>query len=516
MDDQDRFILLASLWVVYTITLLLVIWAVLAGTRALRRTLYTTALHGPEGSSAQVEDITMLAARYGAVFQVPTGLCAKKIVLCDPTAISHFYANAPVIYRAPDLVREATKNLVGCGLTWVDGEQHYGHRQALATLFTEAAVKQNFSPVFIEMVNKVQNMWTHALESRPRGMVIDIQHWMNSVVLDSLGVTGFSHDFESLKGDSCLVTAAFYTLRAPRTGAFSDTLFHLASYAPSLRTIPTAKNRIINDFRTLMSGIAGDVLSRSVLNGAAADTSVLGLLIQSLAENPEGEFRLSHAEVLAQMNTLLFSGFETTAASLSWLLVELAKNPGFQEKLRSELHHVEGLGNYSQISKIPYLHAVIYEALRLHPPMGGSTRVAVSDDVIPLSTPLAARSGETVSSIKVAKGTVVSVPIRYVNTSEALWGTGSLKYDPGRWWQDKSNLDFPGNRHLAFGDGPRTCLGSEFSLALMKVVITVLMSSFSISLPEGPRTVIEPIGERIPMPRMSGQGSELLLVVRRL
>jgi cytochrome P450 len=74
-----------------------------------------------------------------------------------------------------------------------------------------------------------------------------------------------------------------------------------------------------------------------------------------------------------------------------------------------------------------------------------------------------------VTSIHVGKGTVVAAPIHYVNTSEAFWGSGAANFDPGRWWQDKSNNDFPGNRHLAFGDGPRTCIGADFSLALIKV-----------------------------------------------
>ncbi|KAJ7775681.1 cytochrome P450 [Mycena maculata] len=496
MDSQDRLILLASLWIVYTFALLLLVWAARTATRTLRRVLYTTTLRGPEQSSGEAMDIAVLAARYGPAFQVPTGLFSREIVLCDATAIAHFYANAPLIYRTPDFVREATKNLAGRGLTWADGERHSGHRQALAPLFTEASVEQNFAPTFFAMAHKMESMWTRALESR-RGMVIDIQN-----CLDSLGVAGFSHDFESLSGGYCLATAALYTLRAPRTRSLSDALFRLAALAPSLRALPTAKNRIINDFLAAMSRIAGDVLERS----AGKSGSVLGLLIKSLAEHPAGEFRLSHAEVLAQM----------VLKPPLWVLVELAKNPSFQDKLRIELVQVNDLADYSQISKLPYLHAVVYETLRLHSPIGDTTRVAAEDDVIPLSSPIAANSGETITSIKVAKGTVVTVPIRYVNTSETFWGPGFPQFDPGRWWQDRNNVDFPGNRHLAFGDGPRTCLGAEFSLALVKVVLAVIVGGFTLSLPEGPQTVVESTGGHISQPKMPGRGSEMLMVVARV
>ncbi|KAJ7740567.1 cytochrome P450 [Mycena metata] len=508
MDDSDRFILLASLWIVYTLALLLIVWAALTLGRAVRLALHNTALNGPPRSvwpcaRSSSTDMVKLATTYGAVFRVPTGLISGKIVICDPTAIAHFYANAPAIYRSTDFAREWTKNLVGRGLTWADGERHPSHRQALAPMFNSSAVN-GYCAVFFEMVYKVRGTWSRALESRPHGM---------RRRLDSIGLAGFGHDFESLRGDYCTVTAAFYTLRAPvRNYSLSDMIFRLAATTPYLRAIPTAKNRIINDFHAHMSRIAGDVLERNSGKNRRADKSVLGLLMKSLAEDPAGEFRLSHAEVLAQAR---HTGFETTAVSLSWLLVELTKNPAIQEKLRHELHQVKN-PTYSQLAKLPFLHAVVYEALRLHPPKGGTTRVAAQDDIIPLSSPILTKSGETATSIRVAKGTVVVAPIRHLNTSETFWGPGALKFDPGRCWQDKSNVEFPGNRHLAFGDGPRACIGTEFALSLIKIVLSGLVGNFMFALPEGLGTIVESTGEGVPQPRVAGQGTELLMVVRRL
>ncbi|KAJ6506379.1 cytochrome P450 [Mycena vitilis] len=531
VDDTERFILLASLWIVYTLALLLVIWAVLSGGRALRQVSHTTALPGPTRSlraalSVDALDIPKSATAYGAVFEVPTGLVSKKIILCDPAAIAHFYASAPAIYRSTASMRQFTKNLIGRGLMWAEGEQHSIHRQALAPMFSSSAVESH-GPIFFSKVNKMKYMWKDALESRPHGMLLDVQHWMNSVVLDSLGVAGFGHDFESLNGDYCIVTAAFYALGAPDTNSPADIIFRFASIYPLLQGIPTARNRIIRDFQSYMRRIAGDMLERKAWKECTGeDNCILGSLMKALAENPVGEFRLSHVELLGQ-NTLLFSGesreqlmnlnidtdpgFETTAVILSWLLVELARNEAIQDQVRQELQQLRGNLDFGEILKLPYLHAVVYEGLRLHPPLSDTTRVAVEDDVIRLSSPIITRSGDAITSIHVAKGTVVTVPIQYANTCEAVWGTGAFKFDPARWWQDNSNRDFPGNRHLAFGDGPRACIGAEFSLALIKVVLSVTLSSFALSFPAGPETLVESIRGR---PRVSTQGSELLMVVR--
>ncbi|KAJ6615446.1 cytochrome P450 [Mycena sp. CBHHK59/15] len=326
MDNIDCWILLASLWPVYTITLLLTAWAAFVGGLSWRRKLHTTGLHGPTekpyigttgaftDSMNTSESCRQYALKSGPVFQVPTGMLSSRIVICDSAAIAHFYANAPAIYRTPGSARRITENLVGCGLLWADGEHHLNHRKALSPIFTDSSVKA-FTSAFFDMAYKMIDMWNRALESRPRGVVIEAQHWMNSVVLDTLGTSGFSHDFESLNGDYCTVTAAFNALRAPTTSCLLDLVFRFGSSFHILRNIPTAKHRVLTNFRTYMSQIAEKVLERS--GKEAKDDSVVGLLIKALAESPDGEFRLSHEEVLAQVCTKIFSPCSTITGSIS-------------------------------------------------------------------------------------------------------------------------------------------------------------------------------------------------------
>ncbi|KAK7053721.1 cytochrome P450 [Favolaschia claudopus] len=441
MDTQDRLILLASLWLVYTLALLLISWASLTVFHALRRALYTTRLPSAPRSAARCRDITHLAERYGPVFSIPASRFTNRIVLCDPTAIAHFYANAPTVYRLTPSARKSVRNQAGQGLTWADADQHSLHRQALAPMFSHAAVAEHYFPVFYSMASKMRQMWDDALPSRPRGIIVDIQHWYVSNELDSLGVAGFQHNFDSLKGSFCTVTAAFYVLRTEDTKTFPGIISRLASSFPILRHIPTARNRLMQDFQRCIRDVAEEVLRRDASKGNSGNKSMLGLLIKSLAEHPGGEYRLSHAEVVSQV--------------CLWIFVELAKNPDIQDKLRQELHQVDDI-QYRDLAELPYLRAVVNEGLRLHPPTAETTRMAATDDIIPLSSPILVDS-DTVGSISVAKGTLVTAPIQYINTSETFWGAGADKFDPGRWWQDQSNNSFPGNRHLAFGDGPRNC-----------------------------------------------------------
>lgn len=54
-------------------------------------------------------------------------------------------------------------------------------------------------------------------------------------------------------------------------------------------------------------------------------------------------------------------GHETTAGSLAFTLLELAKNPGIQQRLRDEIRTVGRDLNYDDIQRLQYLDAVVKE-----------------------------------------------------------------------------------------------------------------------------------------------------------
>lgn len=62
--------------------------------------------------------------------------------------------------------------------------------------------------------------------------------------------------------------------------------------------------------------------------------------------------------------------------SFQWALIELAKKPEKQAKLREELAQFGATDpTWDQlVSALPYLDSVVLEILRLHPPVGETTR----------------------------------------------------------------------------------------------------------------------------------------------
>ncbi len=86
-------------------------------------------------------------------------------------------------------------------------------------------------------------------------------------------------------------------------------------------------------------------------------------------------------------NVARFAGSGTTAATMNWLLWELASNPPIQEQLFEEIRQVLAspttVIDYKIAATLPFVKAVINETLRLHTAIIGSlTRIAVTDMVI--------------------------------------------------------------------------------------------------------------------------------------
>jgi len=210
---------------------------------------------------------------------------------------------------------------------------------------------------------------------------------------------------------------------------------------------------------------------------------------------------------------------------VQWILLELAKYPEKQARLREELNQFGADLTYDQFwstTTAPYLDAVVKESLRLHPPLGETSRIAGIDDVIPFSRPVTTASGETVNSIAVGAGQAVTIPIAALNRSTIVWGADALEFKPERWLDAEAGIpklakDMQGFHHiLTFIDGPRTCLGRGFAMTEIKAVISVLLKNYTFAPRDGPLTKYGIQRSILPRPKIEGEeGGILPLRVQR-
>ncbi|KAF8177935.1 cytochrome P450, partial [Mycena galopus ATCC 62051] len=181
------------------------------------------------------------------------------------------------------------------------------------------------------------------------------------------------------------------------------------------------------------------------------------------AVHQESSGKLNEDEIVAQVGNLMLAAQETTANTIAFGLLELARHPHFQEALRAEIRSVLGtsVGTVSYDS-MPLLNALIKETIRFYPAVPVSDRVAMQDTAIPLGEAITTITGERISRIPIMKGQLVTIAIASYQRLESRWGTDAHDFNPSRWLDGtvtQGTAIGPYANLLSFSGGPRSCLG---------------------------------------------------------
>uniref|UniRef100_A0A6N2MPI5 Uncharacterized protein n=1 Tax=Salix viminalis TaxID=40686 RepID=A0A6N2MPI5_SALVM len=165
----------------------------------------------------------------------------------------------------------------------------------------------------------------------------------------------------------------------------------------------------------------------------------------------------------------------------SWCLMLLALHPEWQDGIRKEQAEVfkDGQLSVDSLNHLKTVTMVIQEALRLYPPAAFVSREALEETQL--------------GNIAVSK-------------DPAVWGSDANEFKPERFNCGVSKAcKFP-QAYIPFGVGPRLCLGKNFAMVELKVVLSLIVSKFSFSL--SPKYHHSPTYRMIVEP---GEGVQILI-----
>ncbi|EJU05965.1 cytochrome P450 [Dacryopinax primogenitus] len=427
--------------------------------------------------------------QYGDVYRIPTAAGAERTVIMDSRAIGYILNTNAYNFVRHEGNRRSIRRMLGGGILTVEGKcfqainvnySHHEHRKAMSPGFTIASIRF-FTTIFTDATHKVREQWLAKMaDSKDKEIVLDIEHWMNAISFESIGEAGFSHDFDCINDEVSTIGTAFTSLGSTSGNLASAIVLALVQAFPIVASLPLARNKAMDNLHFLMQDVAKSVTKeRKTMSSEVSDDrrSLVASIIK--AENRN----LSEDEVIAQINTLLLAGFETTSTTMAWCLHELSINPRVQNKLREEIMRFPAATHEQLATQMPYLNAVVQETLRTHPAVVENHRVTMKDDSIPLQRPIKLANGKTVDHIEVSAGMGLIIPIEAMNKSSAFWGPDSHEFKPERWLENelpKKVTEIQGFHHLlTFIDGPRNCIGKNFAVAEFKAAMSVIISSFA-------------------------------------
>ncbi len=102
------------------------------------------------------------------------------------------------------------------------------------------------------------------------------------------------------------------------------------------------------------------------------------ILSKLFAVHEEKPDELDEAAVMSMATSNIFAGSDTTATSTRAVIYYLLKHPQYKQRLIDEIDSQQNRAQLSEIvklveaEKMPYLQAIIHEALRMHPAVGMS------------------------------------------------------------------------------------------------------------------------------------------------
>ena len=391
-----------------------------------------------------------VSERFGdlVAFPVPG---PPTLLVNDPVDVRHVLQTSARHWGKQTVQYAALARVTGPGLlassepTWIE------HRRLAAPAFHHQRLEAVGDQVRAAADTAIT---AHLQEGRFKpGAVVDVAALTHRIGLDAVGRALFSADLTGQAQELLEATSEAATL-VVRSGR---------SILPTASWAPTPLNRRLRATRHRLEASSAELIAQRRARGRLRTVDphgedLLGLLLDSA---------LTDAEISDELVTMVIAGHETVAAALTWTLMLLAENPAAQNRARAELAgHPGPVPLLGHQEGVPWTRAVIDEALRMFPPAWALSRRSHRADVI---------GGHAVPA-----GTMVIVSPWLVHRRSDTW-PDPLAFRPerflgagaGRWG------------YLPFGQGPRLCIGREFALGEMVVVLSRLLTAYRIGLPAG-------------------------------
>lgn len=386
---------------------------------------------------------------------------AAALALAHPEPLRHIFFKNRSNY-SKGLGVESLRWLTGNGLFTADGTLWQSQRRMMTPHFTVAATR-TYAPAMLAAIAEL----VARLGRIPTGATLDIQFEMMRFTMDVICRTMFSMSVAD--GASKLSEAISETLRWVGVRGLQLVRLH--------PRIPTPANRrFVRALAEIDDFMLGLITARSRSGELGQRGDLLDLLLQ--ATDPESGRGMSHQQVRDEVVTVFLAGHETTAVALSWCWILLAQHRFASDELHAELARVLA-GRDAAVSDLPalaYTRRVLDETLRLYPPVWVNPRTAIAADEI--------------DGIAVAPGSAILPMIYAVHRHPDFWPDPE-RFDPERFTPAAAHDRHP-CAYLPFGAGSRVCLGMNFALQEMTMLVATVAQRFQFTLAPGQQLDIDP------------------------
>lgn len=354
--------------------------------------------------------------RYGDVFTLRVASMGTLIYLARPDDIKTVFGGDPAVYHAGEANSMLAGLLGSSSVLVVDDEEHRDRRRLMLAPFRREAVTRQTGLIAAIAADNIAG-W-------PIGRSFAVGPRMSEITLEVILRTVIGATDEHRLAQLRAIMPKLLSVGVWESFAINTPgLQRLAPWRPF-------RDRLREADRLLYAEIA----ERRADPELDSRTDALAMMIRA------GD--MTDVQLRDQLMTLLVAGHDTTATALSWALERLTRHP---EVLSRAVHAARG-------GTDEYLDAVCKEVLRIRPVVFDVGRI--------LTEPT------EVAGYRLPAGVMVAPGIGLVHRDAGQYA------DPDRFDPDRMlGASLGPTTWLPFGGGNRRCLGANFALVEMAVVL---------------------------------------------
>jgi cytochrome P450 len=374
------------------------------------------------------------------------------------------FGTRPVMFaNHPDLVEQVLVNqhrkfikhyrlrktgrTLGQGLVTSEGELWRSQRKLAQPAFHRERINR-YAQSMVTFTERMLTSWA-------AGQVRDVHADMMKLTLEIVAKTLFDAE---IGGESADAAAAMETLAhgfIARTGRLISVPFWL----------PTPLNvRLQRAVRRLNQIILSIIAERRKTGEDRGD--LLSMLLH--AQDEDNGRRMSDQLLRDEVMTLFMAGHETTANTLAWTWLLLARHPEAEARLHDELNSVLG-GRPPTVADLPrlaYAEHVVTETLRVYPTVWTVGREAIEPVEL--------------GGYRIPAGMTVFMP-QWVIHRDARWFDNPEVFRPER-WADGLMQQIPRYAYFPFGGGPRICIGNNFAMMEATLILATIAQRYRLTV----------------------------------
>ncbi len=399
------------------------------------------------------------AARdYGDVVRLPVGPI-RVFLLNHPDHVKRVVQDNHRNYRLPRFYKRL-RPVFGDGVFTSEGTRWSRQRRVLQPAFDVHRIEA-LVPVIGAVTERKLERWTLLAG---RGKPLDIAHEAACLTLDVIARALLGTDLGERVDDASRAIRVLLETVVRRTTDFTGLGERL----------PTRRNRRFRHALRVMDEIVHGIIEER-RRERERKRDLLTLLLE--ADNRDGG--TNAARLRDEVTTMLVSGNVTTGNALTWTWYLVARHPEVERRLQAEVAAAWGgrAPAVEDLAKLGYTRMVVQEALRLFPPTWRLARTAIESDEF--------------DGHRVPAGAIVVFSPYLIHRHPGFWDDPET-FDPERFALERAG-ERPRFAYIPFGGGPRACLGQQFAMLEMQVIVAMVGRRFRLRLASDEPVELEPV-----------------------